>query len=83
MTVSYTQMQTIIVPEKTAFDNSLANAKAALAAVIAAGTVLYGDTVFAAAFPNDMPGFKTYLLNAQSAINTFITNFPAEPTLGS
>lgn len=70
-----------MVSELNAFNGSLYSGQSALQNVITQGTILYNDANFAAAFPNSIAAYKTYLLAVQSAINTFEASFPAAPVL--
>lgn len=72
-----------LAAEYQAFLNSLNNAKVSLAAVQAAGTILYNDTNMASAFPTNWAAFQTFLLAANTSINTFVNGFPAMPSLNS
>ncbi len=74
------QLQSV-VQKYSDFKNSIQNGQTALQNVITVGTVLYTDAAFAAVFPNSVTAYKAYLLQVQSAINTFVSSFPAEPTL--
>lgn len=82
MAVPITSMGTLFT-EYQNFINSLTNAKASLAAVQAAGTIMYNDATMAAAFPTQWAAFQAFLLSANSNINTFVSGFPAIPPLTS
>lgn len=67
--------------EYTQFKSYMNSFPAKFTDLIALGTVLYGDANFAAAYPIDWPAYQTWLISIQTAINTFLQNFPAEPPL--
>ena len=73
----------ILSAEYQAFQTSLTNAKASLAAVQAAGTIIYNDPNMATAFPTQWAAYQTFLLSANTAINTFVNGFPVQPPLNS
>lgn len=63
------------------FKNAYDAAGSALSNVISIGTSLYNDAALVSLFPTSSQAYKTYLVNVQSAINTFIAGLPAEPPL--
>ena len=70
-----------ITQEYENFKQSYTVAGTALANVITQGTTLYNDAALATAFPTSINTYKTYLVDLQSAINTFIAGLPVEPPL--
>ena len=80
MTISISEVKDLY-SQYEQFKFSLTNAEDSLKKVIAAGTVIFNSATFAEAFPNTIAAYKTYLVNAQTAINNFVNNFPSEPQL--
>lgn len=63
------------------YKNAYNIAGQSLANVITTGTVVYNDPSFRAMFPNSFVAYQQYLVLLQTAINTFISTLPVEPTL--
>jgi len=82
MAVNYT-IDTIgqFSQEYNAFINAYNVASTALSNVISTGTIIYQDNNGQAIFPNTFNTFKQYLVQLNSAIQTFIASLPARPSL--
>lgn len=63
------------------YKNAYNIAGQALNNVLTTGTVVYHDPSFIAMFPNSFAAYQQYLVNLQTAINSFISTLPVEPSL--